>query len=296
MSFERLAIGTIRCVHEVLASKSVTIAAERIGVSQSAVSQQIARFEKLTGIAIVARNGAKMAVCSDEMARHVEAMMESIDAMRNAGRDKAENNLRLGMCDSIASYYCNDVEQYVKLNAGFQTHVGRPSGIADMFNSGDLDIVIRPLFHHEAEIDFMFEVPLIWAASRKLEMRRNASACPEPLPVILEATPSPFSYYAERFLRENQIDYKVVARTDDNLVRMRLLAAGIGCSAIPEFVFPTVSSASVEKILPVTESKRPNRVRFGLMYNKKNVTYKVAERAFEDIREKLFYGYLCGAA
>src|SRR5690606_3741782 len=201
MNLERLSLGTIRCVREVLASKSVTVAAERIGISQSAVSQQIARFEKLSGIPVVARNGTKLTVCSDEVARLIFAIMEPIDTMRYIALGKDAGKLRLGLCDYLAARYCDDIDRYMKLNETFDVCIGRPSSIAEMFNDGGLDVVARPLFHHEGEVDIMVDVPLVWVASNGFKLDPGGNGRPTPIPVILEATLSPYSYYAERSLR-----------------------------------------------------------------------------------------------
>ncbi len=58
----------------------------------------------------------------------------------------------------------------------------------------------------------------------------------EPIPVIFETHLSPYSHYAERQLEEAQTPCRVVARVDDHLVRSHLVAAGLGCTAIPKFL------------------------------------------------------------
>ncbi|KXF77131.1 hypothetical protein ATN84_25580 [Paramesorhizobium deserti] len=284
MTLERLSLGTIRCVHEVLACKSVTVAAERIGISQSAVSQQIARFEKLSGIPIIVRNGTKLTICSDEIARLIFTMMEPIDTMRCLSLGKEVGKLRLGVCNHIAAHYCRDIKRYVELGREFDVHIGRPSNISEMFNHGELDVVVRPLFHHEGELDLMFDVPLVWVASSGFEARSGGKVSASPLPVILEATLSPYSYYAERSLREAQISYKVTSRTDDNLVRMHLVSAGLGCTTIPKFAMATIGDEDIKTVdcIPAT-----SKIRFGLFYNKKKLQYKQSNRIFEMMTETI---------
>lgn len=280
MSLERLSLGTIRCVREVLASRSVTVAAERIGISQSAVSQQIARFEKLSGIPIVARNGAKLTVCSDEIARLIFAAMEPIDTMRYIALGKEAGKLRLGLCDYLAARYCRNIDRYMELDKAFDVCIGRPANIAEMFNNGDLDMVMRPLFHHEGEIDLMIDVPLVWVASSCF--RHDSDS--KPIPVILEATLSPYSYYAERSLREAQVHYRIASRADDNLVRMHLVSAGFGCTTVPKFALSTLPP---EEIRTVTSIPEKGRIRFGLFYNKKKVQFKKACQIFEVVSDSM---------
>ncbi|WEX08253.1 LysR family transcriptional regulator [Chelativorans sp. AA-79] len=281
MSLERLSLGTIRCVREVLASRSVTVAAERIGISQSAVSQQVARFEKLSGIPIIARNGTKMTVCSDEIARLIFAMMEPVETMRCISLGKEMGKLRLGLCDYLAARHCSNISRYMDLDKEFEIRIGRPSGVAGMFNDGELDIVMRPLFHHEGEVDLMVDVPLVWVASHAFGPRLGDGRS-APIPVVLEATLSPYSYYAERSLREAQIPYKVAGRADDNLVRMHLVSAGLGCTTVPKFALDTLPAHAIRAVAGITGK---SCIRFGMFYNKKKVQFKKACRIFEAISE-----------
>lgn len=281
MDIERLSLGTIRCIGEVLTAKSVTVAAERLGISQSAVSQQIARFEKLTGIPVVARNGARLAIRSNEAARAISAMMEPIDAMRCIALGKDIGKLRLGISEYVAARYCSNIELFIELEKEFDVLIGRTLNLSEMYNNGELDAVLRPLFHHESEMDLMTDVPLVWVASEALAEEIADKIHLNPIPVILEAAPSPYSYYAERSLREAQIRYKVASRVDDSLVRIHLVSAGVGCIAIPKFALSTLPSA--EKIRIVPKIPDTSHIRFGLFFNKKLMPYKKASQIFEAI-------------
>lgn len=281
-SLERLSLGTIRCVREVLAFKSVTLAAERLGITQPAVSQQVARFEKLSGIPIIARHGNNLTVRSDAVAALITAIVEAEDTLRHIARGEDGSKPRLGMCDCFAAYHCHSIDRYLELGREFDIHVGRPSGLAEMFARGELDVVVRPLFHHEGDLDLTIDVPLIWVAASEPWTGGGGDPA-EPVPVILETNLSPYSYYAERLLEEAHVPYKIVARVDDHLVRSHFVAAGLGCTAIPKFLMRSLPAAT----RAVARIPKTNRVRFGLSHNKKSIPYKHASDIFETFAEQL---------
>ncbi|MCO6181015.1 LysR family transcriptional regulator [Ciceribacter sp. RN22] len=281
-SLERLSLGTIRCVREVLACQSVSGAAERLGITQPAVSQQVARFEKLSGIPIITRNGNNFVVRSDAVAGLIATIVEAENTLRNIARGESRTKPRLGICDYIAAQYCYAIEQYTQLSRDFDIHVGRPASLIEMFNRGEIDVVVRGLFHHESATELMTEVPLVWVGACK-PWTDQGSDPNEPLPVILETNQSPYAYYGERLLQEARTPYRVVARIDDHLVRSHFVAACLACTAIPKFLMRSLPAQTVK--LP----RIPNvaHVRFGLFYNKKSMPYKGAERIFDNLAAQI---------
>lgn len=271
----RLSLGTIRCVREVLSYQSVSLAAERLGVTQSAVSQQLARFEKLTGIPVMTRNAGGLAVRGDEVGRLLAAMVEAADTLSRVAHGTGK--IRLGLCDDLAVRYCTSIARYRELGSEFDVHVGHPSGLAEMFGRGELDVVIRPLFHREIEMDLMTEVPLVWVT---LKGKTESNA---PASIILETHLSPYTYYTERPLREARIRYQVVAHVDDYLVRSHFVAQGLGSAAIPAFLLPALpGEVTRTQALP-----SPHSVRFGLFRNSKTISYRDAEAIFDIVRSQM---------
>ncbi|WP_404406408.1 LysR family transcriptional regulator [Pelagibacterium halotolerans] len=262
-------------MREVLTYQSVSLAAERLGVTQSAVSQQLARFEKLSGIPVMARNGGSFAVRGDEVGRLLAAMVEAADTLSRVA--SGNGKFRLGLCDDLAVYYCHSIALYRELECDFDVHVGHPSGLAEMFGRGELDVVIRPLFHREVEMDLMMEIPLVWVT---LEGKADPAAA---APVILETHLSPYAYYTERPLREARVPYKVVAHIDDYLIRSRFVAQGLGHAAVPAFLL----SALPEEITQTQILPSPHNVRYALFRNSKTISYRDAETIFERVRTQI---------
>ncbi|MCO6180754.1 LysR family transcriptional regulator [Ciceribacter sp. RN22] len=278
----RLSLGTIRCIREVLNYRSVTLAAERLGITQSAASQQIARFEKLSGIPIMTRIGGRMAVRSDKVAQLISTMIETADELSCVARDGGKTRLRLGICGYLATRYCLDMKRYRKLADEFDIHIGGPSELIEIYSRGELDIVVRPLFHHEPEVDLMTDLPMVWVA---FDESRSGDLAQEdkPVPVILETHLSPYSYYVERPLKESRTPHHIVARVDNYLVRSRFVAEGLGCTSIPKFLTPSLPPA----IKTVTNLPKVDNIRLGVIYNKKATSFKKAEGVLDASMEML---------
>lgn len=276
----KLSLGTIRCVREVLACKSVKGAAERLHITQPAVSQHIARFEKLSNIQIITRSGNSFAVRSDAVAELITTIVEAENSLRGIARGEAQSKPRLGICDYVAARYCHAIERYVDLGRELDIHIGRPSSLAEMFGRGELDVVVRPLFYHEQAPELTADVPLVWVGTAQSWIGKDG-VHDEPIPVILETNQSPYSYYAERLLEDAQTPYTILARVDDQLVRSHFLAAGLGCTAVPKFLLRSLprQAAKVSRI----PSMAP--VRFGLFHNNRTIPFKVAVSIFERLHD-----------
>ena len=77
-----LDLQTVRVVRQVAEHGSLTAAAEALGYSQPAVSQQLRRFEERTGIALVERvgRGIRLTQSGRVLARHANAVATALEA------------------------------------------------------------------------------------------------------------------------------------------------------------------------------------------------------------------------
>ncbi|MCO6181017.1 LysR family transcriptional regulator [Ciceribacter sp. RN22] len=259
------------------------MAAEQLGVSQPAVSQQIARFERLSGISIISRNGNSFSVRSDAVAGLIATIVEAENSLRGIARASEKTKPRLGLCDYVAARYCHAIDHYLELGQEYEIHVGRPSSLAEMFGRGELDVAVRPLFHHESTPELMAEVPLVWVGASESWTRGDGDRS-KPIPVVLETSQSPYTYYAERLLDEARTPYTILARVDDNMVRSHFLTAGLGCAAIPKFILCSMPGKAAK--LPRIPNMAP--VRFGVFHNSKTIPFKAAETIFAKLNDGIF--------
>ena len=105
-SIEHLAraidVQTVRVIRQVAEHGSITAAADALGYSQPAVSQQLRRFEARTGIALVERvgRGIRLTQSGRVLARHANAVTTAIEAA--AGELAEIRGLRAGRVRLVA--------------------------------------------------------------------------------------------------------------------------------------------------------------------------------------------------
>jgi DNA-binding transcriptional LysR family regulator len=97
-----LDLQTVRVVRQISEHGSLTAAAEALGYSQPAVSQQLRRFEERTGIALVERvgRGIRLTQSGRVLARHANAVATAIEAA--AGELAEIRGLRAGRVRLVA--------------------------------------------------------------------------------------------------------------------------------------------------------------------------------------------------
>lgn len=97
-----LDLQTVRVVRRIAEHGSLTAAAESLGYSQPAVSQQLRRFEERTGIALVERvgRGIRLTESGRVLARHANAVATALEAA--AGELAELRGLRAGRVRLVA--------------------------------------------------------------------------------------------------------------------------------------------------------------------------------------------------
>lgn len=98
----------LRIFLAVCATGSMTVAARRLGLTQSAVSQAVRQLEELLGSILVDRSQRPLALSATGLVlrHHAERLVEDADALTNAVRGASSAKLpelRLGVVDSFAS-------------------------------------------------------------------------------------------------------------------------------------------------------------------------------------------------
>lgn len=97
-----LDLQTVRVVRQIAEHGSLTAAADALGYSQPAVSQQLRRFEERTGIALVERvgRGIRLTESGRVLARHANAVATALEAA--AGELDEIRGLRAGRVRLVA--------------------------------------------------------------------------------------------------------------------------------------------------------------------------------------------------
>jgi LysR family transcriptional regulator, cys regulon transcriptional activator len=130
---------------------SVTLAAERLHLVQSAVSQHLSRLERELGAELFMRQGKRMVGLTEtgervlQYARRILHDTENILAVGRDHEDEASGDLRIATTHTQARYVLPPVirkfrEIYPQVN--LQIHQGTPQQLVEMADSGSVDFSI----------------------------------------------------------------------------------------------------------------------------------------------------------
>jgi DNA-binding transcriptional LysR family regulator len=151
-------LNLLLALDALLEERSVTRAAERVGITQSAMSHALARLRDLTGDALLVRtpNGMVATSRAEELASPIRRALDGVSiALRPAQTfdpRTAEARIRIGTGDygeivllpSVVERLANEAPR-IDLRVVFQGDAP-----ADMLRSGEADLLISPLYTAEA--------------------------------------------------------------------------------------------------------------------------------------------------
>lgn len=278
-SASKLTLGTLLSVREVILTQNLTYAAERLGVSQSAVSQQIDRFEKLTGLRVASRNGNSMNVASGHLKSVILEAAAALTELRNLAMFQEPSRIRLGICSYLGASYCQNEKVFRELWENYSLQIAGSATLMDLFQRGELDIVIRPMFHHERELELAVDVPILWVLPKEKREFEGTQKNTDSRKLILEASPSPFQHYVEGELDRTCSNRSVLACVDDLWSRQRLATANSAYFFIPSFASPALSSSS----FTTSHFSNSASIRYGFFSNDKRVPLNTALSLFDGV-------------
>jgi DNA-binding transcriptional LysR family regulator len=223
-------------------------AAERLGYTQSAISQQIATLERIVGERLVERPGGPRRVSLTEagelLRRHAEAIvarLQAAEADMAALRAGETGSLRVGTYQSVGARVVPAVmRRFLADWPGIELSLDEPSTDPELYariESGDLDLAFcsPPLPEGPFEALTLMADPyvLVVPASSPLARKRavGMDAVGE-LPLIGSGACASCER-AERALREQGFEPRWSFRSDDNGTVQGLVAAGFGAALVP---------------------------------------------------------------
>jgi molybdate transport repressor ModE-like protein len=223
-------------------------AAESLGYTQSAVSQQIATLERIVGETLVDRPGGPRAVSLTEagklLLRHAEAIVARLDAARAdicALRAGETGALRVGTYQSIGARVLPGVMRtFLAEWPGIELGLSEPSEDAELYaaiESGEFDLAFcsPPLPDGPFEALELMSDPyvLLVPADSPLAERKSASLDDLGDHLLIGSSSCASGHLVERELRERGYEVEYAFRSDDNMTVQGLVAAGFGVALTP---------------------------------------------------------------
>ncbi len=145
-----LSIRQLEYLVAVAEAPSWAVAADRVGVSPSALSQGLAELERRIGVPLFERDGRRRRIRDSAApavshARHVLGLTGDLADWADRLREGHGGRLRLGMIDAAAVGHHSDVVRTFRLehpDVDLRLRVAPSAPLIDLLVSGDLDLVV----------------------------------------------------------------------------------------------------------------------------------------------------------
>jgi DNA-binding transcriptional LysR family regulator len=220
---------------------SFTLAAERLGLGQSTVSQHIQRLEMLLGRKLLERDTHRVVLTGDGEALlgHARAMLAIEGEVQSlfAG-NSLRGSLRLGVSEDFVTSQLPDVlEEFVRSHPSvdLELTVALSGTLYEMQDNGDLDLVLAKRRLGDVRGRLVYREPLVWLA-RDPERLRGLKG---PLPLIAFPTPSVTRAVALEALRRQQVPWRIVCTCGSLSGLTAAARAGMGVLVQPRSMAPT---------------------------------------------------------
>jgi DNA-binding transcriptional LysR family regulator len=224
-------------------------AAEHLGYTQSAISQQIAMLERITGARLIVRPGGPRPISLTEagemLLRHaavIVARMQAAQADLAALAAGQGGTLRIGMYQSVGRRILPALMRELAHSwPSIDVQVSEAASDVSLLpqvEAGDLDLAfsLSPLLPGPFEGIELLRDPyvLIVAAGSPLAQRERRPRLKEiaALPLISFRECRSLSL-AEAQMRTQNLEANIVFRSDDNGTIQALVAAGVGIALVP---------------------------------------------------------------
>jgi len=242
---------TLQCFLAVAETCSFTKAADKVGRSQSATSQQISNLEILLGKQLFIR-GRKISLTQDGeifqgYARQILALhREAIDRFREPD---LEGEVRFGLPEDFASVYLSDVlADFSRLHPRILLNVecDLTLNLYDRFRRKEFDLVLVKMTQPQ---DFPNGLE-IWTEG--LEWVNDGSVIHTDKPIPLVASPQPCVYRARAInaLEKQGLKWRLAFISTSYASTIAAVQAGLGVTALPRTMIPKTLETVAKTQLP----------------------------------------------
>jgi DNA-binding transcriptional LysR family regulator len=240
-------IEIVRTVVAISETGSLSKAAERLGVSQPAISSQIKRLQSLVGGSLFVKtaNGTTTTELGQLALQQARRILEANDQLlRLGGNNDGPQALRLGLGTMFVSAFLRsrttETLADIFVHADHSTSIGRGLvdgyiDIACIYETRAIDSEVQQMIVNE------YSDPLVWVRSRDFVLSPGA-----PIPIVTW----PADDWMISTLTKHGLTFKIVFNASDFHTRLSAVKAGIGLTAMPEGMVPADLVKATEYYLP----------------------------------------------
>lgn len=255
---------TLKCFLAVADTGNITRAADRVGRTQSAVSQQMAKLEGLLGKRLLDRGKPITLTQEGEVflgyARRIYTLQrEALDSMRTP---ELEGQLRFGLPEDFATVFLSDVlVDFARTHPRVMLNVecDFTLNLMDRFERGEFDLVLVKMsqsrdFPHGVEV---WSEGLEWVGGEDSVHRvREGKA----LPLVLSPKPCVYRARALEALEKQGIKWRLVYTSPSYAGTVAAVKAGMGITVLPRTMIPDTL-----QIIPPLKLPELSRIHVSLM-------------------------------
>lgn len=178
MSLDPALLQAFIAVHQ---SNGFTRAAERLHLSQSAISHQVRRLEELVGRPLFHRTTRRLSLTSDgeDFLRLAERILQAQDALaQHFRRSPIEGTVRLGVPQSFMSEGLPRLLRQFSRgcpNVRLEVSAGVTLDLGAMVRDRELDLAVVVTVAGEGRGQLLQRLPMVWAASEGFSLKDHAS-------------------------------------------------------------------------------------------------------------------------
>ncbi|MFS8124364.1 LysR family transcriptional regulator [Rhizobium sp. BR 250] len=234
---------------------SFTLAAERLGIGQSTVSQHIQRLEAALGRRLIARSTHQVKLTGEgEALLGYARNMLDIDSKVSSlfSETRLRGRLRLGVSeDFVTSRLTAILEEFIRLYplVDLELTVSLSGVLYQMQDNGELDVVLAKRRLGDKLGHFLYREPLVWLARDPERML----AQPDALPLIAFPPPSITRKAAQEALDRAGLSWRIVCTCGSLSGLTAAARAGMGILVQPRSMAPAGLKEIAPGLLPALE-------------------------------------------
>ncbi|WP_133129413.1 LysR substrate-binding domain-containing protein [Legionella yabuuchiae] len=275
---------TLQCFLAVAETQSFTKAALRIGRTQSAVSQQIAKLENMLDKSLFNR-GRELSLTTDGelflgyAKRIYELHRESLDRFK---APELHGELRFGLPEDFASTMLSDVLlEFTSLHPRVMLNVqcDLTLNLIERYKKGEFDLILIKM-NQDYDISdkvIVWDEPVEWVGKKDLLPSLDQNTL---IPLILSPSPCVYRGNVIDSLDQYGMDWRLVYSSPSYAGKMAAVRAGLGITAIQRSLIPNYLDRLDFSFLPPL-----NNIQISLL--KKNESNKAVESLEYFILKKL---------
>jgi DNA-binding transcriptional LysR family regulator len=230
---------TVQCFIAIAETASFTKAAERVGRTQSAISQQIIKLERMLEKPLVIRGKVLTLTPDGEIflgyARQIFALhREILDRFREP---ELEGEVRFGLPENFASTYLYEVlADFSRIHPRILLNIecDLTLNLFEKFKKKSFDIVLVKMNRPE---DFPNGVD-VWSEPLKWVGNSNLICLNKPIPLVLSPQPCVYRRVAINALEEIGRSWRLVFSSTSYTSTVAAVKAGMGITVMPSTMIP----------------------------------------------------------